>query len=102
MAEQCSHRSDRLYRATVVSIVKEVDAIREISWVRQPADPEARLTAMPISTEALAEALGPEFELGMPLNCDKCLTPCSGIEDPFDELALDGEGEASHPADSYP
>jgi hypothetical protein len=83
LAEGCPHRSGRLYRAPVVSIVKEVERIREISVVRRPATPEARLTAVPISTPELAEFLGPGFRVGMPVSCDRCLSDCPGIEDPF-------------------
>jgi hypothetical protein len=81
--EGCRHRADRLYRAPVVSMVKEVEKIREISLVRRPAMPEARLTAVPISTQDLADFLGPEFKVGMPVSCDQCLSECPGIEDPL-------------------
>jgi hypothetical protein len=80
---KCRHRPDRLYRASVVSTIKEVEQIREISIVRRPAIPEARLTALPIPTPDLAAALGPDFKIGMPVSCDRCLAACPGIEDPF-------------------
>lgn len=80
----CRHRPDRLYRVSVVGIIRE-GQIREISIVGRPADPEARMFALPVDTERLAAALGDEFRVGMPVNCDLCLGECGGIEDPFAE-----------------
>ena len=79
----CSHRTDRLYRARVVSIVKDVEALRELSLVRRPAFPEARLTELPaVPAEEFVKKFGPEFRPGMEVVCDQCLGQCSG----FDEL----------------
>lgn len=78
----CRHRADRLYRAGVVSIIKEAQ-LHEVSIVRRPAQPEARMTAIPISNDDLREAFGPRFKVGMPLSCDRCLGECWGIDDPF-------------------
>jgi len=94
LREDCRHRPDRLYRAGVVSIIKNIEVLREVSFVRRPAQPEARLVELPISTEALRTALGPGFKVGMPVSCDKCLGECEGIEDPF----LERGGEASDAA----
>lgn len=55
---------------------------REVSLVRQPANPEARFRSIPVSTENLSQALGSEFRPGIPVSCDKCLGRCWG----FDEL----------------
>jgi len=77
-----------------VSIIKNIEVLREVSFVRRPAQPEARLVELPISTEALRTALGPGFKVGMPVSCDKCLGECEGIEDPF----LERGGEASDAA----
>lgn len=82
LREDCRHRVDRLYRAAVVSIIKEA-RIREVSIVRRPAQPEARLTALPVSMEDLRAAFGRHFEPGMRVSCDKCLGECEGIDDPF-------------------
>jgi hypothetical protein len=81
IAEECRHRHDRLYRASVVSIVNEVRRIRDVSMVRQPAVPEARLTEVPISTEGLVEHLGSAFTPGMPVSCDRCLGECPGFDE---------------------
>lgn len=71
LGEHCRHRFDRLYRASVVAVVKEMEG-REVSWVRQPANPEARPHAIPATFAQLSQALGPRFEKGMPVSCDKC------------------------------
>jgi hypothetical protein len=84
----CNHRPDRLYRAPVISTVTSGE-IREISIVRRPGQPEARFADLPVSTEKLAEALGPDFRPGIPVSCDLCLDSCPG----FVELPEDwGDG----------
>jgi hypothetical protein len=93
LRDACRHRPDRLYRAPVGSIVKEVDEIREISIVRRPAYPEARLLDLPVSTADLKHAFGSDFKVGMRVSCDQCLGECPGIEDPF------GLGEGFRRAD---
>ena len=77
----CDHRADRLYRAPVISLVREVDHIREVSVVGRPAQPQARLTALPIETEVLRRRLGPAFREGMEVSCDLCLGECWGFDE---------------------
>jgi hypothetical protein len=81
----CRHRPDRMYRAEVISIV-ESGKLREISFVPRPANPEARLTRIPVPTKDLAEVLGPSFIRGIAVSCDKCLGPCPGFSDFGDDL----------------
>jgi hypothetical protein len=81
----CGHKSDRLYRASVVKIIREAE-LREASFVSRPANPEARLLELPVDSPKLVTALSPGFEMGMRVSCDKCLDQCWG----FDELPLDG------------
>jgi hypothetical protein len=83
----CTHRPDRLYRATVGAIITNVTEVREVSLVSRPAQPEARLARVSVSTAGLARALGPEFHVGVPVSCDKCLGECWG----FAELGRDDE-----------
>jgi hypothetical protein len=80
--DNCNHRPDHLYRAGVVSIIKSGE-IREVSLVPRPANPDARLTEIPISTRDLIDHFGDEFVPGLPVSCDKCLSPCGG----FDEMS---------------
>lgn len=75
----CNHSPDRLYRASVVSIIKEVDELREVSIVNNPAQPFARLIEIPIDLEGLRQHLGSEFLVGMPVSCDRCLSPYPGL-----------------------
>jgi hypothetical protein len=89
MEEVCGHRLDRLYRVSVTKIVTKMRG-REVSFVRRPASPEARLLAIPLSNEAITEKFGPEaFKPGASLSCDLCLGGCWG----FEEFALDSAGE---------
>jgi hypothetical protein len=81
-ATDCGHAADYLYRAPVISVVTELE-LREISVVGRPAQPEARLTELPIDLQDLGESLGPNFAPGVPVSCDKCLHQCEGIDDPY-------------------
>jgi hypothetical protein len=81
MAEaDCQHRADRLYRVTLTKIITKMD-VREISLVSRPAGVTTRLLAISVDNADLIEALGPGFEVGMPVSCDKCLNGCWGISD---------------------
>jgi len=76
---ECKHRPDRLYRAQVISIVKEVTELVEVSVVNRPAQPSARPTRISVSSSDLRAALGPEFRVGVPVSCDLCLGDCWGF-----------------------
>jgi hypothetical protein len=83
--ESCRHSPDRLYRAQVISIVKS-GTIREVSLVRRPANPEARLLRIQVTRKDLAEEFGPSFVYGMTVSCNKCLGECPGFSDFGPEL----------------
>jgi hypothetical protein len=83
--ESCRHSPDRLYRAPVISIVKS-GTIQEISLVRRPANPEARLRRIQVTRGDLAEEFGPSFVYGMTVSCNKCLRECPGFSDFVPEL----------------
>lgn len=83
--EECEHSPDWLYRVAVVSIVRNVDEIREISVVSRPAQPEARLLELPVNSESLRRHFGAAFVVGMSVSCDQCLGACPG----FHELPTD-------------
>lgn len=61
--------------------------VREISFVSRPAGVTTRLLGIPVDNADLVEAFGPEFEVGMPVSCDKCLNGCWGFNE-FDPDAL--------------
>lgn len=86
-AADCRHRSDRLYRTGVGAIISNITEVREVSLVSRPAQPEARLTKISVSTEGLSRALGPAFRVGVRVSCDKCLGECWG----FAELGESGD-----------
>ena len=54
---------------------------REVSIVRRPAQPEARLLGIPVSSNDLAQTLGAGFRPGIEVSCDKCLEDCPGFEE---------------------
>ncbi|MDW4916433.1 hypothetical protein [Streptomyces californicus] len=79
--DECKHRPDTLYRASVVGIVSAESnmVLHEVSIVRKPAQPEARLTEIPIDIQRLAAHLGPNFLPGVRVSCDQCLGDCPGF-----------------------
>jgi hypothetical protein len=88
MREKCdTHAPDRLYKARPTSIVTDIQGL-EVSIVRSPAQPEARLLALPVDKDALIRGLGPKFDYGMPVSCDRCLEPCHGFVET--DLSHDG------------
>lgn len=76
--DDCDHRPDQEYRAGVVAIIEKME-LEEVSVVSKPAHPDARFSAVPISPQELKDHLGPGFTVGMPVNCDRCLTDCDGL-----------------------
>jgi hypothetical protein len=78
--ESCRHKPDRLYRAQVIAIV-ESGEIREVSLVRRPANPEARLLKIGVPAKDLTATFGTSFVYGMDVSCNKCLDDCPGFID---------------------
>jgi hypothetical protein len=76
------HIVGETYEASAGAIIREAE-IDEISLVGRPAQPDARLIALPIDTNDLMDALGPGFKVGMRVDCSRCLLPCHGLERPF-------------------
>lgn len=74
----CDHSDEGVYRAGVVAIITEM-RLDEVSVVGKPAHPDARFTNVPMDTAELQDHLGPEWSPRMPVNCDRCLSPCSGL-----------------------
>lgn len=54
----------------------------EVSFVTRPADPDARIHRLSVSTKELRARLGPNWQPGMRVSCDRCLTPCDGLSYP--------------------
>ena len=79
----CDHVTGRVYDGKCcVRRLEEVELL-EVSLVDRPAQPDARIHAISIDTGELREMLGPEFRPGMPVSCDRCLNPCTGLSWPF-------------------
>jgi hypothetical protein len=81
--EDCEHITGRLYGDDrCIRIIKDAE-VREVSLVARPAQPDARISKVSIDREDLQEQLGPRWHPGIPVNCDRCLTACEGVADPF-------------------
>lgn len=81
--EDCDHITGRMYGdQPCYRIITEAE-IPEISLVPRPAQPDARITRVPVSHEQLEQRLGRPFAPGTPLNCDFCLSTCSGVVRPW-------------------
>lgn len=78
LAEDCGHTPEEIERVSMISIVHEVD-LEEVSIVPKPANPEARLLAMSVTTAELTNALGEGFAPGVDVDCDRCLRLCHGL-----------------------
>lgn len=74
----CDHVDTETYRASLISIIQKMD-LDEVSIVTKPAHPEARFHAVPIPVADLRAALGSDFEPGMEVSCDRCLSECDGL-----------------------
>nr|MDQ3642228.1 hypothetical protein [Actinomycetota bacterium] len=78
--EECEHQDGEVHGVRCWRLVTHAD-LEEISLVPRPANPDTRLTGLPGSTRDLSAVLGPLWKPGMPVNCDRCLTPCNGVEE---------------------
>lgn len=80
----CSHVPGLTYDGIEChQIIRNFDVL-DVFLVGLPAQPDARIQAISIETPRLAESLGEEFYPGIPVLCDRCLSPCDGIVRNFD------------------
>jgi hypothetical protein len=78
----CEHIRGRTYDGErCVRIITKVREILEVSFVARPAQPDARIQRVSVSTKELSESLGDAFRPGVTLNCDRCLSGCDGVHD---------------------
>jgi hypothetical protein len=80
-ADCSKHVIGRTYPTVQTRIVLEAE-LEEISLVRRPAQPEARLTKLPVSWDEIRQSY-PGTRSGDRVSCDRCLYPCSGIQEVF-------------------
>ena len=79
----CPHITGRTYDGEFCARrITEADVL-EVSLVSRPSQPDARIHAISIDNDELRERLPPEWEPGIPVNCDRCLLPCDGVHDPL-------------------
>ncbi|MEE6257984.1 HK97 family phage prohead protease [Plantactinospora sonchi] len=74
------HSPQKTYKVAPIRIIIKAD-LHEVSVVRKPANPDARITSIPVDTSNLKEVLGASFQIGDAVNCDRCLNQCRGIEE---------------------
>lgn len=78
--DECDHSPERTYLATMSSVAGEIVEMTEVSLVARPVQPDARLTAIPVSTPNLRATLGAGFVIGTRVDCNRCLEPCPGFD----------------------
>lgn len=82
--EDCAHIVGREYDGErCIRIIKQVDLL-EVSLVGRPAQPDARIESIGVSNSEIRNKLGSAFTPGIPVTCDICLTPCTGVSRPFE------------------
>jgi hypothetical protein len=81
--EDCEHIAGRVYGGTRCQrVITEINLV-EISLVSRPNQPDARIESMSFSHEEMVGQLGEEFNPGIDVICDRCKSPCQGINDAF-------------------
>jgi hypothetical protein len=82
--EDCAHIVGREYDGErCIRIIKQVDLL-EVSLVGRPAQPDARIEKIGVSNSEIRKKVGSTFAPGIPVTCDICLTPCTGVSRPFE------------------
>lgn len=77
--EECSHVTGRVYDGERCTQVITRADLTEVSLVRRPAFPDARIGRIGIATDELRAQLGPLWQPGMRVRCTRCLEPCEGV-----------------------
>lgn len=86
--EDCDHIAGKEYDSGICIRQIEKFVVIEVSIVAQPAQPDARMTEIPISTQDLQARLPNAWRPGMDVKCDRCLDDCDGVDRPFDSPEL--------------
>jgi hypothetical protein len=83
--EECDHIGGRIYDGkTCHRIVEEIAELREIAFVARPRQPDCRILSATVDLGQLKKKLGKGFSVGVPVSCDRCLSPCSGVSRPME------------------
>ncbi|EAP98830.1 hypothetical protein JNB_01640 [Janibacter sp. HTCC2649] len=81
----CDHIPGEIYNGQVCHRrITRVD-ILDIMLVGRPATPDARIQEISIPTPEIARSIGEKFKPGIPVLCDRCLKPCSGVARNFED-----------------
>ncbi|MFI5667734.1 hypothetical protein [Streptomyces sp. NPDC051704] len=82
--EDCDHLPGEMYDGReCLSVITKAE-ITAVAIVANPRQLVTRFTSVPAGTTAeLSAALGPEFRPGVQLNCDRCLSGCTGLNHGF-------------------
>ena len=82
--EDCDHITGHYYNGKYCIRRITKARILEVSLVDRPSQPDARIEYCSISFDDLSKKLGPSFQYGMDVSCDRCLSPCKGMTDALD------------------
>lgn len=76
----CDHSEVHSYLTTMSVTPDGPIEMQELSLVARPVQPDARLTSIPVPFDELQLQLGPGFDRGMRVDCNRCLEGCSGFD----------------------
>lgn len=82
--DDCEHIAGRLYDGEVCATRITKFGVDHVAIVGRPNMPDARIGAISVDLEHIRAELGPAFEVGMDVLCDRCLEPCAGVVRPFE------------------
>lgn len=91
--DDCPHILGRVYDGERCHRVVTDAEFVGVAFVSRPEQPDARLMSLPIDIAGLRRRFGSAWRPGMPVNCDRCLYPCGGVEE-FDFAGLNAERAA--------
>lgn len=79
--DYCPHIAGRVYDGKrCYRAVADAEVVG-VAIVSRPSQPDARLLALPVEIAALRRTLGPPWRPGGPVNCDRCMRPCGGVQE---------------------
>jgi len=87
----CRHEDSVEYMTRMTVKITEIVEVDHLAIVSRPRQPDARLLGIPVSTENLAEALGPDFSPGIEVHCSLCEFACTGFDRMESDPRLQGK-----------
>ena len=86
--DDCEHIGGRMYNGERCLHKLSGITFVGVSLVSRPAQPDARFSEVPVSFRELKEQFGPRLERGIQVHCDRCLSRCDGVVEPFRDGGL--------------